>query len=162
MERSLKKLKKDIVGVKVITEKKLVGFRVVCKDIAGYGQDIPKASMLLDERKEEIKHLVQPEIMIGAFKASENSEEDDGYWVCYEVNHFEDIPEDMVTLTVPEQKYAVLQFIGKPSEIYSVYTHLHHWIGENGYNRLPNEWTLEIYSERTETEDRVELCDPVY
>ncbi|WP_449442969.1 hypothetical protein [Ureibacillus acetophenoni] len=27
--------------------------------------------------------------------------EEDGYWVCVEVKEYEDIPSDMVTLTVP-------------------------------------------------------------
>ncbi|MFD2682631.1 GyrI-like domain-containing protein [Bacillus seohaeanensis] len=149
-------------GVKEIGEKKLVGFRVVCEDMIGYGQEIPKASMSLDRRKDEIMQLVEPVKLIGAFKPMETSEEDDGYWVCYEVHNFEDIPEGMVSLSVPVQKYAVLHFKGCASEIFHVYSHLHQWIEENGYKRKPEKWTLEIYSKWTETEDHVDLCDPIY
>ncbi|ARI78688.1 GyrI-like domain-containing protein [Halobacillus mangrovi] len=151
-----------ISGVTEIRKKKLVGFRVVCEDMAGYGQVIPKASMVLDRRKGEIKNLVEPVKLIGAFKAAETCEEDDGYWVCYEVESFEDIPDGMASLTVPEETYAVLHFRGHASEIYSVYEHLHQWIEENGYNRSPEKWTLEIYSKWTETEDRLDLCDPIH
>lgn len=148
-------------GIREVKEKKLVGFRVVCEDMMGYGQEIPKASITLARRKDEIKHLVEPVKLIGAFKASETSIEEDGYWVCYEVNNFKDIPEGMVTLVVPAQKYAVLNFKGHASEIYKVYTHLHQWIDENGYRRVPDKWTLEIYSKWTENEDNVDLCDPI-
>jgi len=151
-----------VKGLRGIGEKKLVGFRVVCDDIKGYGEEIPKTSMLLDRRKSEIKQLVKPVNLIGAFKASETSEEDDGYWVCYEVHEFEDIPEGMVRLVVPEQKYAVLNFTGHASEIFKVYSHLHKWIEENGYKRVPDKWSLEVYTKWTENECNVDLCDPIY
>ncbi|SDJ77264.1 GyrI-like domain-containing protein [Sediminibacillus albus] len=131
-------------GVREFAKKKLVGFRVVCEDMTGYGQEIPEASMSLERRK-----------------AAETSEEDDGYWVCFEVHEFEDIPAGMVRLVVPAQKYAVLNFNGHASEIFQVYTHLHKWIGENGYKRVPDKWSLEIYSKWPKSEDKVDLCDPV-
>jgi predicted transcriptional regulator YdeE len=148
-------------GVRDVEEKKLVGFRVFCKDMSGYGQEIPNASMLLIQRINEIKHLVEPVKLIGAFKAAETSEEDDGYWVCYEVHDVGDIPEGMVSLVVPAQKCAVLNFKGHASEIFRVYTHLHKWIEENGYTRIPDKWSLEIYSKWSENEDHVDLCDPI-
>ncbi|QHE51637.1 GyrI-like domain-containing protein [Pontibacillus sp. HMF3514] len=149
-------------GVREVEEKKLVGFRVVCEDMTGYGEEIPEASMSLGQRKKEIKKICEPVKLIGAFKASETSEEDDGYWVCYEVHEFEDIPEGMVSLIVPEQKYAVLNVKGHASEIFQVYSHLHKWIEENGYKRVPDKWSLEIYSKWTENEDHVDLCDPIF
>ncbi|GEN52339.1 GyrI-like domain-containing protein [Halobacillus faecis] len=148
-------------GVKEFGNKKLVGFRVVCNDMKGYGKEIPEASMALERRKSEIKQLLEPVKLIGAFKAGEISEGDDGYWVCFEVHEFEDIPEGMVRLVVPAQKYAILNFNGHASEIFHVYTHLHQWINDNGYKRVPDQWSLEIYSKWTANEDRVDLCDPV-
>ncbi|SEH64233.1 Predicted transcriptional regulator YdeE, contains AraC-type DNA-binding domain [Halobacillus karajensis] len=148
-------------GVREVEEKKLVGFRVVCEDMAGYGQEIPKASMALNLRKNEMKQIVDPVKLIGAFKAAKTSEEDDGYWVCYEVHDFEDIPDGMVTLVIPAQKYAVLNFTGHASEIFKVYTPLHKWIEENGHTRVPEKWSLEIYSKWTGNEDIVDLCDPI-
>ncbi|MGP4076874.1 GyrI-like domain-containing protein [Halobacillus sp. K22] len=151
-----------ITGVKEIGKKKLVGFRVVCKGMKGYAKEIPKASMMLDRRIGEINNLVDPVKLVGAFKAAETSNEDDGYWVCYEVESLEDIPDGMVSLTVPEEKYAVLHFRGHSSEIFGGYDHLHQWIEEKGYKRSPEKWTLEIYSKWTENEDQVDLCDPIY
>ncbi|MGP4059518.1 GyrI-like domain-containing protein [Halobacillus sp. H74] len=148
-------------GIREIAKKSLVGFRVVCDDMTDYGQEIPEASLSLVRRKSEIKQLVKPVNLIGAFKAAETTEEDDGYWVCFEVHEFEDIPDGMVKLVVPSQKYAVLNFNGHASEIFKVYTHLHKWIGENGYKRVPEKWSLEIYSKWTESEDKVDLCDPI-
>lgn len=112
---------------------------------------------------DDVSGIRDPVKLIGAFKAAETfaSDEDDGYWVCFEVVNFGRIPEGMVPLTVPAQKYAVLQFRGHASEIYGVYQHLHQWMNENGYKSLPEKWTLEIYSKWTETEDIVELCCPV-
>lgn len=151
----------SILGVKEIGAKKLVGFRVVCDDIKEFGREIPKASMALASRKKEINNLVEPVNLIGAFKASETSQEEDGYWVCFEVIEYDDIPEDMVILTVPDQKYAVLDFTGHASEIFGTYEHLHHWISENGYTRVPSNWTLEIYEKWSENKDQVALCDPI-
>ncbi|WP_216663307.1 GyrI-like domain-containing protein [Bacillus haikouensis] len=150
-----------LIGVREVEEKKLVGFRVVCEDMTGYGQEIPKASMALNRRKNEINHLVEAAKLIGTFKAAETSEEDDGYWVCYEVLDFGDIPEGMVSLVVPAQKYAVLNFKGHASEIFRVYTHLHKWIEEKEYMRIPDKWSLEIYSNWSEKEAEVDLCDPI-
>jgi predicted transcriptional regulator YdeE len=150
-----------IKGVMELPEMKLVGFRVVCEDMEGYGREIPRASMLLDNRKDEIKHLADPVRLIGAFKAVDTPKEDDGYWVCFEVQEFEEIPEGMVSLVVPGQKYGVLHFQGHASQIFGAYPHLHHWLDENGYKRKLEDWNLEIYSKWTEMEDHVKLCNPV-
>ncbi|MCA1054047.1 GyrI-like domain-containing protein [Rossellomorea aquimaris] len=147
-------------GVMELEEKKLVGFRVVCEDGADYSQEIPKASLALAKRKGEINHLVEPVKLIGAFKASDTTE-DDGYWSCFEVTDFKDIPEGMVELTVPQQEYAVLGFRGHASRIFQVYEYLHEWMEGKGYSRKKDQWTLEVYSKWTESEDHVELCDPV-
>ncbi|MDQ0481826.1 GyrI-like domain-containing protein [Guptibacillus hwajinpoensis] len=151
-----------IKGVIEVSEKKLVGFRVVCDDMKGYAEEIPKTSLLLNRRKDEIKNLIEPVRLYGAFKATETLEEDDGYWVCYEVYDFEDVPAGMVPLRVPAQKCAVLGFKGHSSDIFNVYPHLHRWIEDNGYKRSTDKWTIEVYSKWTSNEDEVDLCDPIY
>ncbi|KGP90630.1 transcription activator [Pontibacillus chungwhensis BH030062] len=148
-------------GIKTVNEKKLVGYRVVCNELEEYGLEIPIAFERLESRKDEINQLVDSGQLIGAFKASETSIEDDGYWVCYEVYDFEDIPKEMVSLAVPAQKYAVLNYKGEASGIYKVYDDLHQWIEEQGYKRVPAKWSLEVYSKWSEHENDVELCDPV-
>ncbi|MCA0983242.1 GyrI-like domain-containing protein [Halobacillus yeomjeoni] len=148
-------------GIRKMGDKKLVGFRVICASMEGYGQAIPEASMALQRRKDEINQLVEPVKLIGAFKAAETSEQGDGYWVCYEVHEVEEVPEGMVSLVIPANTYAVLNYKGRSSNIHQVYSDLHKWIEEHRYERVPNEWTLEIYTKWTEQEDHVDLCDPV-
>lgn len=141
-------------------EKKLVGYRVVCEGDQ-YVQEIPKAVQKLNERLDEIKHLIYPLKQIGAFVAQENTAAEDGYWVCFEVSHYEQVPQGMVTLTVPSQTYAIQKYKGKPSAIFHAYESLHNWIYNNGYKRLPNLWSLEIYSQWKEEDVVVDMCDPI-
>ncbi|MFZ0475153.1 MAG: AraC family transcriptional regulator, partial [Halobacillus sp.] len=72
-------------------------------------------------KKPSLLIIVEPLKLIGAFKAAETSNEDDGYWVYYEVESLEDIPDGMVSLTVPEEKYDVHHFRGHSSEIFNIY-----------------------------------------
>lgn len=126
-----------------LNEKKLVGIRVVC---AGhqYVKEIPRAAVQLKERLTEIRELVHPARLIGAFIAGDFSEEEDGYWVCVEVNEIKEVPQGMVSLVVPKQKYAVLRHTGPNLEIRAAYERLHQWIEENEFERVPRAWHLEI------------------
>ncbi|MCH1626441.1 GyrI-like domain-containing protein [Ferdinandcohnia quinoae] len=133
--------------ITVINEKelKLVGIRVVCPGDQ-YVLEIPRASKLLDERKNEIKHVINPTKQIGAFVAGDDCpEEEDGYWVCFEVKEYEEIPQGMVVLTVPPQKYAVLRHKGPNHKIREAYGQLHNWIEENGFTRERDKWHLELF-----------------
>ena len=130
--------------IKEIDELKLVGFRVLC---AGdqYIVEIPKATARLHERIDDIKHAVSPIQWYGAFVVENETEDTDGYWVCVEVGEFEDIPSDMVTLTVPAQLYAAARYTGENDKIMNAYEELHQWIAENNYIRLKDQWHLEKY-----------------
>ncbi|MEK8127720.1 GyrI-like domain-containing protein [Paenibacillus filicis] len=88
-------------------EMKLVGLRVVCPGDQ-YAIEIPKATLQLENRLNEISCVANPEGFIGAFVVEELSEADDGYWVCVEVDEFGHIPEGMDSLTIPAQKYATI------------------------------------------------------
>ncbi|MEO4053097.1 GyrI-like domain-containing protein [Solibacillus sp. CAU 1738] len=131
-------------SIKQLGELKLVGFRVLCA-ADQYIVQIPKASVKLSERISEIKHAINPMKLIGAFVVDKEFDEQDGYWVCVEVQEFENIPTDMVVLTIPSQKYAVLRHRGKNEKIMDSYQHLHKWIEEKNYVRLKNKWHLEIF-----------------
>ncbi|CAK4839819.1 unnamed protein product, partial [Aphanomyces euteiches] len=84
---------------------KLVGIRVVCPGDQ-YAIEIPKAAVRLEKRVDEVTGVVNPNGFVGAFVVEELSEADDGYWVCVEVGEFGAIPEGMVSLEIPAQKYA--------------------------------------------------------
>lgn len=129
-------------------QKKLVGIRVVC---AGdqYVHEIPKAAVQLKERLAEIKSLIYPLRLIGAYVAGDYSEEEDGYWVSVEVEDSNEtaeaeIPQGMVSLVVPRQKYAVLKHKGPHDQVSGSYVKLHQWIEANGLERIPRAWHLEI------------------
>ncbi|WP_209123582.1 GyrI-like domain-containing protein [Alkalihalobacillus sp. BA299] len=77
-------------------------------------------------------------------------------------DEYGEIPEGMVPLSVPAQKYAVIEFRGHASQIYHVYPHLHQWVDENGYKRVSERWKLEIYSKWSKSKDHVHLCEPMF
>ena len=130
--------------IKELDEMKLVGFRVQCPGDQ-YINEIPKASMELQQRINEIKQVINPSFQIGAFVVDNNTDEEDGYWVCVEVKEYENIPEGMVVLTVPSQKYGAIRHTGSNNMIRNSYETLHKWIEEKGLKRLKDKWHLEIY-----------------
>ncbi|MFT9598549.1 GyrI-like domain-containing protein [Mesobacillus sp.] len=147
--------------VKQLSELKLVGIRVLCPGDQ-YVIEIPKASKVLSERMDEIANVVNPSLQLGAFVVDHNSNEEDGYWVCVEVSEFEEIPKDMVALTIPAQMYAILRHKGANVEIRQAYNELHQWIEANGYQRLTNKWHLEAFHEWSDPANLdVELRDTV-
>ncbi|WP_373458153.1 effector binding domain-containing protein [Paenibacillus harenae] len=91
--------------------------------------------------------------MVGDF-----SEEEDGYWVCVEVNNIRQVPEGMISVVVPKQKYAVLRHKGSNYEIRDSYEKLHNWIEENKHERLLRSWHLEVSDEWGQREaDKMEV-----
>ncbi|MDP5275431.1 GyrI-like domain-containing protein [Chengkuizengella axinellae] len=149
------------IFVEEIHELKLVGFRVVCTG-EQYIKEIPKASKLLYTRLNEVKHVVNPSLQIGVFNAIDSSEEKDGYWICVEVKSYVDVPEDMVTLTVPPQKYAVIRHRGSNFKIMDAYSQLHRWIKDEGFTRMTDSWHLEkFHSWQDSKKIDVELYDTI-
>lgn len=128
-----------------VGELKLVGYRVLCPSDE-YSVEIPKAAKRLADEIGKIKHLVNPSVQIGAFVVDANRDAEDGYWVCMEVEQYEDIPDGMVALTIPAQTYAVWNHQGANIEIIAAYEKLHNWMEENNYKRLTSTWHLEIFN----------------
>lgn len=148
-------------SIKRLNELMLVGFRVLCA-ADQYIVEIPKASLKLRERINEVKHVINPMKQMGAFIVENESDEEDGYWICMEVKHFENVPNDMVALTIPPQTYAVIRHKGRNNQIMDSYQHLHKWVEENNYVRLKSKWHLELFHswENSENID-VELLDTI-
>jgi predicted transcriptional regulator YdeE len=147
--------------IKELDKLRLVGFRVLCSGNQ-YLVEIPKASLRLSERISEIKQVVNPFEQFGAFVVENETADEDGYWVCVEVKEFEDIPTDMVTLTIPPQTYAVMRHKGSNNKIMDAYIDLHNWIEDNNYVRLKNKWHLERFFDWKDTEKvDVELLDTI-
>jgi predicted transcriptional regulator YdeE len=133
------------VKVVALGELKLVGIRVICENNKQYGEEIPRAFAELARRLEDIPGRVEPERTFGAFFVSDESEEEDGYWVCTEVEQFVTVPEGMEAVTVPPQSYAVTVHHGRADQMPKTYELLHRWIAENGYERVLRAWHLEQY-----------------
>ena len=129
-----------------LNEKKLVGIRVLCPGDQ-YQKEIPAASYVLKARLNEISDAVSPVRLFGAFIVEDCLEEEDGYWVCVEVNEIRQIPKGMAALVIPKQKYAVERHHGPDYEIKDTYERLHKWIEENKHERLRGAWHLEISNE---------------
>lgn len=147
--------------VKRLDELKLVGYRVLCPGDQ-YIFEIPKASKRLSGRIREIKQVIDPLIQYGAFVVDNHSEEEDGYWVCVEVTDYEDVPEGMMSLTIPSQLYATLRHLGPNYKIRNIYADLHNWIEANEFTRLKDKWHLEkFYSWSDSKKLDVELLDTI-
>ncbi|KQL34287.1 GyrI-like domain-containing protein [Psychrobacillus sp. FJAT-21963] len=148
-------------SIECLDEIKLVGFRILC-DGTQYVNEIPKVANQLNERLSEIKNVLNPFVQFGAFVVDSHSENQDGYWVCMQVKEYEEIPEGMVTLTVPPQKYIVWRHKGPNLKIRDAYERLHSWMEANGYERQMDKWHLERFHSWNDTENvDVELLDTV-
>ncbi|MBM7619154.1 putative transcriptional regulator YdeE [Bacillus tianshenii] len=149
-------------GIKDLGELKLVGFRVLCP-ADKYIYEIPRATKKLSDRLGEIKHVLYPHLLNGAFVVDASSDEEDGYWIGVEVEEFEDIPSDMVTLTIPSQSYASTTYRGPNYDIKKAYRELHAWMEQQGLERNVAGWHLEVFHEWEDTDNiGVELLDTLH
>ncbi|MGM0827445.1 MAG: GyrI-like domain-containing protein [Bacillota bacterium] len=147
--------------VKKIGELKLVGFRVECLGDQ-YIIEIPKAAAKLKERVDEIQHLVNKQIQLGAFVAGDTAADLDGYWVGMEVEKIEVIPPGMVSLTIPPQTYVSTFYQGTNHGIRDAYRDMHEWEDMNGYARRRDLWHVErFYRFDSGEQVEVELLDTV-
>jgi predicted transcriptional regulator YdeE len=143
------------IKVKEIGGLNLVGFRVVC---AGdqYTTEIPKAAAKLKERVDEIQHLVNSQVQLGAFVAEDATGDLDGYWVGMEVEKIDVIPPGMVSLTIPPQIYVSTFYQGTNHGIREAYRDMHEWAKINGYARRRDLWHVERFY-RFDNSDQVEV-----
>ncbi|UVI30854.1 effector binding domain-containing protein [Paenibacillus spongiae] len=145
------------VKVLALGELKLVGLRVICKNGGEYKTEIPKAAAELKRRIGDIDSKTEPQRMIGVFVPGDYSQQEDGYWVCVQVDDVASVPEGMTSLIVPPQSYAVTLHKGRIDMIFRTYELLHHWIAEHGYERIQRSWHLEIYEQWGTPSDTVEV-----
>ncbi|MEN2767904.1 GyrI-like domain-containing protein [Ornithinibacillus xuwenensis] len=151
------------VVIKELGEVKLIGFRVLCGN-KDYQEEIHKAACILQERVKEIKHVMNSGRQVGAYIVEDTVPEKDGYWVCVQVSSFQQVPEDMVTLTVPPQKYVTMMHKGPNTLIGKSYEVIHNWMVIKDLKRASYSWKLELYqaNEINPTDLHVELYDSIY
>lgn len=92
--------------------------------------EIPKAIDDLKRRLEEIPHRTGKGFII---HVPQESDESPTWYVTAEVSELTDIvPDHMVALTIPEQRYVTHTHNGSAIQLGQTYSLLHTWILENG------------------------------
>lgn len=110
-------------------------------------------------RRYELGHVVQPDILYCPYFGNEAFAT---YWACFEWEYTEEeLPSGFVAITIPAHRYAAVSVTSQ--RIGEGYEHLNSWIHENGYKKLEQAVSLEIYyleAERWE-EEVVDLLIPI-
>jgi predicted transcriptional regulator YdeE len=149
------------VYIEKLEEIHLIGIRVCCR-AEEYLSEIPQAAKRLEERKHEISHVTNPTQQMGAFVVEASSEEEEGYWVCVQVKKVGQIPNGMVSLTIPPQTYAVMKHNGPNTTILHTYDELHNWIEKSSWTRKLGAWHLERFHHfKNKEEIDVDLLDTI-
>jgi AraC family transcriptional regulator len=76
------------------------------------------------------------------------------YYVTVAVDSFDHVPEGMVSLELPEQKYAFASYHGPEKQVEKAYINIFRWLRENGYEKDYSALSLEIYHEEDEEVNR--------
>lgn len=120
---------------------------------------VPIAWLDLTNRLDQIPHKVDPTVFYGLFPESDQLNDGQNgvftYWVGTAVSEFADLPEGMVTLTVPEQRYVVATVKGDKEAITQAYTGLFGWLKEQRQQTAADRLGFELY----ET-DRMAIVPP--
>lgn len=142
-----------------ILEKKaieIVGFRILCAG-EDYIKEIPKASRRLQE--------IYPHepVQIGAFVPGDCAEDKDGYWIGVNAASTSEVPEDMVTLTIRPQTYAVMTYEGPNHGIRNAYETFHSSLLKEGYERNMKAWHIEYFHRFENPDDiKVDLMETIW
>ena len=150
---------------------KYFGARTVLGTESGFISDgeaatlIPKHWQLFNQRRAEIKTVVQPKTSYGIIMPERNGTIDGmRYLACVEVSDSAAIPKGMKLLSVPAGNYAVFTFQGPIMKIAEAMEEIYgKWIPANEA-KLRHAAHLEVYDERfdpTSDSSIVEICVPV-
>ncbi|MBN9653467.1 GyrI-like domain-containing protein [Halobacillus sp. GSS1] len=133
----------------------LIGYRVVC-DGEDYIMEIPKAAEKLHHR------FPEADVQIGAFIPGECKEENDGYWIGVPQSPETAVPDDMESLLIEKQTYAITTYEGSNDRIREAYESLHHWMEWKGYPLELTAWHVEVYHSWQDKEElHMELWETV-
>ncbi|PFG12069.1 GyrI-like domain-containing protein [Bacillus sp. es.036] len=149
------------VHIETLDELYLVGIRVRCP-AEEYLSEIAQAAKQLEDRMDEISYVINPTEQMGAFVVEASSEDEEGYWVSYQVLKVEHVPEGMVAITITSQTYAVMKHMGSNKAILHTYDELHNWIEKSSWTRRLSAWHLERFHHfKTIEKIDVDLLDTV-
>lgn len=129
---------RQIVAIKVVGRHSELSHRV------------PIAWLDLTNRLDQIPHKVDPTLFYGLFPESDQLNDGENgvftYWVGTEVSEVGALPEGMVALSLPEQRYVVATVKGPKEAISQAYTNLFGWLKANGQRTDGERLGFELYN----------------
>lgn len=135
MEMKLEKVERfKVVGIRIIDEMENLNTR------------IQQAGKELRERIHEIRGVKNPDVLYGI--SPPNYKGNPGpldFYVCIEVDPFENLPHGMVNITIDPQLYAVCDCSHSMNEKGNAYDFTSSWMKENQYDYLDAAYYFEVY-----------------
>lgn len=149
--------------IKEIAELIITGFSLRCppEDCI---HEIPKARDMLLLRKNEIAHMIDGTIQIGFFKELPCNDDENAYFIGYQVTNAEQVPDGMINIVIPAKQYACMHYKGPIEELGHAYGRLKEWIQQEGFLYQQEHWTLESHPTTVDWRDKefeVEICLPL-
>ncbi|WP_197259463.1 GyrI-like domain-containing protein [Paenibacillus dendritiformis] len=97
------------------------------------------------ERVQEIENRIHPRQFVAA---SHDRPTDFTYYIGVEVSDQGQLPDGMIGLTIPTQRYARFTFTGPMTQVSDFYMRCFDWIRKEGYEKNVAVLGLEIYDQR--------------
>lgn len=115
-------------------------------------------------RKEEVQCITTPDYLLGLCEYMPNitDESEFTYIASIEVDHFNNVPNQMITKTIPPSKYAVFTHVGPMDGLKDTYNFIHGaWLSSTSYD-LADLDTIECYySSATDSSPKLDIYIPL-
>ncbi|MBP1991922.1 GyrI-like domain-containing protein [Paenibacillus eucommiae] len=132
---------------KIIVEKelKLVGVEIICP-FTSMEVEIPDAWKSMKIRKNEVSDRRNDDILYGMYPQSSDSPDTNKcyYYICVEVNSVQNIPPEMIQITIPPQRYVSYNYRGPIKNFNSAYERVNSFIETQGFEHNLKAFVLEI------------------
>ncbi|NKI23640.1 AraC family transcriptional regulator [Paenibacillus dendritiformis] len=107
--------------------------------------EIPGLWRAFAERVHEIEYRIHPFQYVAA---SHDRPTDFTYYIGMEVSDWGRLPDGMIGLTIPTQRYARFTFTGPMAQVSDFYVRCFDWIRQEGYEKNKAVLGLESYDQR--------------
>lgn len=112
-----------------------------CGPYSTFADEVIRLQSDFIARKHELTHVIQPNVMYCPYLGNEAFAT---YWACFESEYTEEpLPAGMISITIPAHQYAAVS--SSTQRIGEGYEMLNSWISEQGYHKLDNAVSLEIF-----------------
>ncbi|KIO64196.1 hypothetical protein B4064_2811 [Caldibacillus thermoamylovorans] len=137
--------------IKVIKEEPKILIGISWSGSFSQSYMIPSLFEDFEKRIEEISNKVKEEAIICPFH---DRKTDFTYYVTHEVTHIEHIPNGMISLQLPEQKYVKAAHNGKTEDIDNTYIKIFNWMNQNHLKKDYQSLSIEKYLKKDEAINR--------